>query len=590
MSKTIIYLFLIVSSCVIAQNKQLADSFFEDGSYQKAIIEYDKLIKKQPYRLDFLLKKVTCLQELNQFKKAEITLQKFINGKYKRPQLLVELGYNAALQKDSINADKNYQKAIDAVLKQPNTASRIGATFEKYNLLQEAKKCYTTATKINPKLNYHFQLARIYGQLNKIDLMFNSYLNQMLKNQKLIPRIQQFIGEFITDDAENENNILLKRTLLKKLQNNPNTLWNKQLSWLFIQQKQYKKAFVQEKAIYKRDAATLDRLFNLAQTAKEDKKYEIATTVFNFLKTKNLSIHTEIEITDLLLKMEQESVVKKDYPQLIKKYEIALDSFGINNNTLKLQLNYIDALVFKTHQITTALTFLKKNKKQKLSRFNKVRYLMKYADVLVANSQFNKALLNYSKIQKKLKNNVLSQEARYKVAKTSYYKGDFDWALQQLKVLKTSTSQLIANDALNLHLLINDHIKEDSLHIALQKYAKADLLAFQNKKEESIVLLSTLLTQHKGDKIEDDTLFLQGKLYVEQGKYKKAIQNYKTILQLEKSIFTDDALYSLAQIYLKLANYNQAKHYFETIIFNHPDSIYFVNAQKNYRKLRGDHT
>jgi hypothetical protein len=32
----------------------------------------------------------------------------------------------------------------------------------------------------------------------------------------------------------------------------------------------------------------------------------------------------------------------------------------------------------------------------------------------------------------------------------------------------------------------------------------------------------------------------------------------------------------------------EAKTYLEEIIFNHADSIYFIDAQKQYRKLRGD--
>ena len=63
------------------------------------------------------------------------------------------------------------------------------------------------------------------------------------------------------------------------------------------------------------------------------------------------------------------------------------------------------------------------------------------------------------------------------MAQTSFYKGDFDWALTQLKVLRGSTSQLIANDAMQLSLLISDNSLEDSTQTALKKYARADFLA-----------------------------------------------------------------------------------------------------------------
>ena len=571
-----------------AQNSQLALSFYEEGSYEKAILEYNKLITKEPNRVDYLLKKVMCLQELKEFHKAQQALERALNGKYKRPQLIVELGYNFALQHDSVNAKKYYDVAINQIKTKPHHAFTIGKSFENHNLLQEAIVSYKTATKINPQLNLGIQLARLYGELNQIYLMFESYLNQMLLDEKNIPRIQQLISVYISDNSEAENNIKLKRTLLKKIQLNQNTLWNKQLSWLFVQQQQYNKAFIQEKAIFKRGKENLFRLFNLGVTALEHDRNEAAISIFKFIQLQPLAVDTQVQVIDLLLKIEQKSIPNSNYKELIDKYEKVLDTFGIANNTVNVQLAYVDVLAFKAHEITKALAFLKTNKNQKLNRFDKAKYQMKYADILVADSQFSTALINYSKIQNSIKNNVLSQEARFKVAKTSYYKGDFDWALSQLEVLKTSTTQLIANDALDLHLLINDHIKEDSLHTALKKYAKADLLAFQNKDVESIALLQDILNIHVADKIEDDALLLQAKLFVKQGEVKLAIKNYKKILLLEHSIFKDDALFRLAKLNINLGEEKQAKDYFESIIFNHPDSIFFVEAQKQFRKLRGD--
>jgi hypothetical protein len=51
-------------------------------------------------------------------------------------------------------------------------------------------------------------------------------------------------------------------------------------------------------------------------------------------------------------------------------------------------------------------------------------------------------------VDKEEKESPLGEEARFRNAKLSYYKGDFDWAQEQLKVLKASTSELISNDAI----------------------------------------------------------------------------------------------------------------------------------------------
>src|SRR5690606_9784397 len=58
------------------------------------------------------------------------------------------------------------------------------------------------------------------------------------------------------------------------------------------------------------------------------------------------------------------------------------------------------------------------------------------------------ASLIYSQVDKDFREDHLGEEARFRNAKLAYYRGDFKWAQTQLSVLKASTSELIANDAL----------------------------------------------------------------------------------------------------------------------------------------------
>ena len=231
------------------------------------------------------------------------------------------------------------------------------------------------------------------------------------------------------------------------------------------------------------------------------------------------------------------------------------------------------------------------------NRFDEARLKMKLADILVLKEKFNQALIYYSQIQNKIKNNILAQEARFKVAKTSYYKGDFKWAETQLAVLKSSATQLIANDALELLLVIRDNNQEDSTQTALKKYARADLLLYQNKKSQALAALDDILTTHKGETIEDEALLLQAGLHVEQsapagraGGFAKAEKNYRLIIEFfGDGVIADDAHFKLAQLYEKHMNQPQkAKELYERIIFDFADSIYYIEAQKRYRLLRGD--
>jgi tetratricopeptide (TPR) repeat protein len=176
------------------------------------------------------------------------------------------------------------------------------------------------------------------------------------------------------------------------------------------------------------------------------------------------------------------------------------------------------------------------------------------------------------------------------VAQTSFYKGDFDWALTQLKVLRSSTSQLIANDAMQLSLLISDNSLEDSTQTALKKYARADLLAYQNKTKEAIAELDVILKDHKGEKIEDEALLKQAELLESIKDYETAEFNYRKITEFYASgILADDAHFALAELYENvLEQPEKAKAEYEKIIYNYQDSYYFPQARKNFRVLRGD--
>jgi tetratricopeptide (TPR) repeat protein len=225
-----------------------------------------------------------------------------------------------------------------------------------------------------------------------------------------------------------------------------------------------------------------------------------------------------------------------------------------------------------------------------INRYQLAEAKMELADILLYEEKFNQALIYYSQIDEDMAGDVIGQEASLKTAKTSYFKTDFEWASHQLKVLKSASSQLIANDALDLFLLISDNTVEDSLQVALKKFAHADFLLYQNKKKEALEGFQLILKEHKGEDIEAVTLLRIGKIYEKSGDFTNALANYDAIIKNHKeSIYVDEALYYSANIYNEqLKDAEKAKPLYEEMIFKHEDSIYYVDSRNKYRKLRGD--
>ncbi|WP_346882369.1 tetratricopeptide repeat protein [uncultured Algibacter sp.] len=579
----------LISTSVFSQRDILAKEYFKNSEFEKALLEYKKLLSKSPSNINYINQIISTHQQLEQYDEAETfltTLMQRINY----PVFFVELGYNHQLKNNKELADTNYQKAIASIDERPTHVYSVARSFQNHSLLDEAAISYKKAMLLKPDLNFNIQLAQIYGEQGNVEKMFHSYINYLEINPAVVNDVKRAINDFITEDSDNENNTFFRKLLLKKIQQEPNLLWNQLLSWLFIQQKDFKKAFAQEKAIFNRNPESLLRIEELATMAVNEGKTELAKAIFTYIIETAQDSKTILNAHKNLLKLEIKDTKKSDYGNIKTKYLELLETYGNQTQTLDLRISYAHFLAFYMDETKNAITFLENTLELPLNRLEKAKVKLELGDILVLKEQFNKALIYYSQIQQSLKNSTISQEARYKVAKTSYYKGDFKWAESQLKILKASTSQLIANDALDLKLLISDNKYEDSLQTALKLYAKADLLAFQNKNDQAITLLSNILGAHKTEPIIPQALYKQAQLFELKSQFSKAQINYEAIIaNYKEGILIDDAYFNLAKIYEKeLGQPEKAKTLYEQIIFNHADSIYFVEARKRFRALRGD--
>jgi tetratricopeptide (TPR) repeat protein len=591
LQKIAFFLIFLSSIWVSAQNEQLALQYFDDGEFEKALTIFEESSQKQPSNFFFFQKIIECQQQLKQYDKAEEVILKR-KDKNNQPLLLIELGYNYQLQKNTDKAEKNYDLAIQEVEKEPNYAYQVANSFEKKVLLEWALKAYETAQKKNPKLNFDYQSALLHGQLGKLDLMLQKLLDYSYSNQENTALVQNQLSRFLLDDVDDAFANEIKKGLLLKTQKSQDVYWNQFLSWFFVQQKEYGKAFVQEKAVYKRNPDSFYNIVTLAKLAIDEKQNEEATSILTFVLENTDNLDLQMQAHHFLMSMEIESAFEKDYLALDLKLQGLLKKYGITPFSLELQILTAHFEAFYLKQTDLGKQLLQNALQLPLNIREESRVKMELADIMVYDEKFNQAILYYAQVEENLKNDVIAHEASFKLAKANFYKRDFDWTLQQVKNLKQSPSLLIANDAVELFLLIEDNSVEDSLRIALQDYAKADFQLYQKKNDEALQSFLTILQKHKGKSIEESTLFKVGKLYEEKNDYAKAIQFYQSILEQHKDgIYKDEALFFSAEIYRKhLLDNEKAKQLYEKIVLEHPDSLYFTESRKQYRTLRGDST
>ncbi len=587
MKKGLFILCIVLFQVSFGQNSYvLAERYFKDGAFEKASVLFEELSKKNPNNTTYLKKLISSYQESGRFTAATTLLKNRLSSHPNQSYLFVEIGYNYDRQYKKEEAIFYYDKAIAAIDENPAMGGFIGRLFKQNALLDYAIAAYEKTIYHNPNANYQFLVAQIYGEKGYFDKMFTSYIELLDQNENYLNNVQRYASRYITDDKFNEKNIAFKKALIKKSVSNPKDVWNTLLSWLFIQQKEYRKAFIQEKALFNRSPNNSNYITELGRTAFENEAYDSAKTCFDFII--NNSASEEEVLTAQLYKMN--IAIAQNEPNIDGMFNTLYSRYGKKTATLQLQLAQANYLTFIQNKPKQAIAILEHALQIAPSKFQKAAIKIQLGEVFVFTGNYNRALIYFSQVQTGIKNHPLAQKARFKVAQTSFFKNDFKWAFAQLKVLKSSTTQLIANDALDLFLTISDNQVKDSIDTGLKNYATASLLAFQNKNEQALDTLQHIITTYKGQNIEDEALYKQAQLFAKINAFEKAIASYMQLITLnEEGIFVDDAIYDIAEIYFyQLNNTEKASEYYQKIIFDHPSSIYLVDARNKFRKLRGD--
>lgn len=211
-------------------------------------------------------------------------------------------------------------------------------------------------------------------------------------------------------------------------------------------------------------------------------------------------------------------------------------------------------------------------------------------DLYLISGDVWEATLTYSQVDKAMKDEPLGEEARFRNAKLAYYRGDFALAQGQLNVLKSATSELVANDALKLSVFITENLGLDSVAEPMELFAAAELMFFQNRNNDALAVLKSLEEAYPGHELLDDNYYLRFRIAMKEQNPEQAAEYLENIRQnLAYGLLADDAVFALGELYEEQLNKpEEAKLCYEQIILQYTDSVYVTEARKRYRRLRGD--
>jgi tetratricopeptide (TPR) repeat protein len=585
---------------IFAQNDiemTLAYEYYTQGEYEKCYPVYEKLAKKQQYIYEIHSVYIDVLKKLQKYDEAEKYLKKQCKTYPTEGMFVADYATLLNMQNKPKEMAKQIDDFIDRIKKDDNLIRQNARYFVQVNFYEYAEKMYLLGRK-NGREKFSFELASVYSLSGKLDKMIYEYLEVLSYMPDYSLSIQQELQFRVRDEEDFEK---LETILVDFLQKYPDkVVYSEMLVWHFLQRKEFNKAFLQAKALDKRQSLEGAKLIELGDLVIKHKDYGLAIKIYQYLVT-TYREHAEVyPFAKRSLVKAKELQSKNTFPvdiakirELAADYNSIITELGFNATTVDAARNMALLQAFDLNNKDTAVVILQKiidSRNLGIRQDFISQAKLDLGDIYLLKSEPWEATLLYSQVAKTEREKTLGHLAKLKNAKLNYYKGDFEFAKEQLDVLKEATTREIANDAMQLSLLISDNLELDTSSVALSEFAATDLLVFQGQLDNALIKYNKILKDFPEHSLTDEIYWEKSKIFIIQARYQEAITELEKILaDYPDDIWGDDALFTIAQLQEEqLKNKEKAMEAYQKLLTNYQGSIYSAESRKRFRTLRGD--
>ena len=596
--RTFLFILLIaVSFSATSQGDiQLANEYYQAGEQEKALVLYRKLAKSRNDIQSLHSNYFNLLVQRNEFGEAESYLKRISRWFPNNNQYRIDLIFLYATTEKTSNLQKEFEGLKSKVASNQYQLNFLAQSFVNKELYDYAVDFLMLARTLNGRPGaYALDLAAVYRIKGDKEKMVDEYLAYALANPANLNYIKNIFQNLF---AEEEDLQFLEQALIKRIQKNPDEFtFSELLIWIELQRKNFYGAFLQARAMDKRQANAGDQTMRIGRIALENQSWNDAIKIFEYIIAQYRRTHNYGNARRSLIQA-KEGLIKSQYPvnktairELTIDYQNLYNELGPNQVTLEAMRNkallhafYLDESAAATKILNDIISI------PRLGNALVSKCKLDLGDIYLLEDNPWEASLLYSQVEKSNKDSPTAYEAKLRNAKLNYYTGFFTLALSHLNILKKATTREISNDAIFLSLLIKNNTILDTSDLVMKKYAEIDLLNFQNKDSAALMSITQLLDEYPQHSIADECHWLRAQIYKKSGHFEKALSALDLIItSFGYDILADDAAFTKAEIvHYNLNQEEEAKNLYREFLTSFPGSLYAADARKRFRELRGD--
>lgn len=578
-------------------NEQMASFYYQNGEFDKAIELYEPLYQRTQNRFYYQMLYESFLAT-ERLKEAEKLAEKRLRQYPSEISLYVDLGQIQLRRGEKKKAEKTLLTAIEKLGNDSRQLSDLVQSFQNIRRPDLAVKAYLQQRERqrNP-FAYVMELATLYQAMGDYESMTAEYFSLLDNSPGNMGSIQIALQKSLSETSNPKLADGLRSTLVSRVQKDPNNRYYLDMMiWFSLQQKDFQFAWEQARAVDQRfPSQGEEQIFRVAAIAHNNSDYATAASCYRYLIGKGAAnqYYFDSRVGELRVKFDRinkgYSISAPELTALKAEYQAALDELGKEPRTVPLMRNYAYLLAYYADDVALASDLLYdiiEMPQIKAQLRDEVK--LDLGDLLLFSGSTWDASLLYSQVEKANKNDLLGSLAKFRNAKLSYYNNDFEWAKSQLDVLRASTSKLIANDAMQLSLLISDNMEVDSTFEMLELYAAADLDLYRNRLEEAWQGYESIAIRTLSHPLLDEVLLQKARIRIKQARYAEADSLLQHLVDFyPHDILADDALLLMAELNEDhLNNMERARSCYERILLDYPSSLYTDRARRRYNELK----
>lgn len=582
---------------------QLAESFIQAGQYDRAIPLLEELVRSAPQTHVFYERLRDAYEQVKRYDAAIALVEQRASNTASPEVFLVEKGRLQFLKGDESGARTTWSGIID---RQPGSSSVYLMVYR--SLLQV--RLFDFAIEIlergrretgNETL-FQTDLGQLYSLTSEHASAIREYVGLLASNGGQLNFVKSRLGPYLTSPESIEASIPVAEDAVAR---DPlSRSFRELLAWLYVEAERYRDALVVFQAIDRLENEEGRALFGFALTAADGAAFDVAMEAFEEILTRYPDAPSAPDAMRGLGIMQErwaetlaEQPLDENGDRTASHYQDAIGTYERFLLDYPQHPHVADVLrrMGRLHQDV----FMEFESAEQVLSEVIARYPATVAAdeaafdmgrLAVTTDRLTDARIRFSRLLTRLRTGELADAARFELARLHFYQGEFDAALGLAEAMQENTSTDVANDAIELKVLLNENRGPDSTDTALRRFARAQLEHRQRQTGSAILTLNYLLDEFGDHPLADDARFLRAGLLLDAGRLDDAMQAYLELPLLHPTSYMGDrSLYNAAGLAAdRLADPEQAIALYERILTEFPRSLLVRDARNQIRILRGD--